>query len=171
MPQRTIITTDQLQKRIADLGRQISHEIPSEAEIVALCVLKGAVFFMTDLVRAMDRDVAVDFLQVSSYGNDTTSSGVVTILKEPQLDLRGKTVLIIEDIVDSGLTMREVDRYIRNKGAAKVMTVTLLDKTASRTVDFQPDYVGFPIGPDFVVGYGLDHAESFRNLPEIRVVE
>ncbi|MBW3565257.1 MAG: hypoxanthine phosphoribosyltransferase [Acidobacteria bacterium] len=171
MPQRTIITTDQLQKRIADLGRQISHEIPPEEEIIALCVLKGAVFFMTDLVRAMDRDVAIDFLQVSSYGNDMTSSGVVTILKEPQLDLRGKTVLVIEDIVDSGLTMREVDRYIRNKGAARVMTVTLLDKAASRTVDFQPDYVGFQIDPDFVVGYGLDHAESFRNLPEIRVVE
>lgn len=171
MPQRTIISTSQLQQRIADLGKQITSEIPVDANVVALCVLKGAVFFMTDLVRAMDRDVAIDFLQVSSYGNDMTSSGVVTVLKEPQLDLRKKTVLVIEDIVDSGLTLREVDRYIRNKGAADVRTVTLLDKPAARKVEFTPDYIGFSIDPMFVVGYGLDHAEKYRNVPEIRVVE
>lgn len=170
MSMRTVISREQLADRIREMGRQLNEELPDEP-IIALCVLKGAVFFMTDLVRAIDRDVAIDFLQVSSYGDSTTSSGVVTIIKEPQLDCNDKIVLIVEDIVDTGLTAREVDRYLRNRGAKDVKLVTLLDKAASRTVDFKPHYVGFEIDPEFVVGYGLDHAEKYRNLPEICVVE
>jgi hypoxanthine phosphoribosyltransferase len=170
MPARTIISREQIQTRIEALGAEIQRDL-GQRQIIALCVLKGAVFFMTDLVRAMAGDVAIDFLQVSSYGNNTSSSGVVTVLKEPQLDMHGQTVLIVEDIIDSGLTIREVHRYIRNRGAAVVRVVTLLDKKASRTVEFEPDYVGFTIEPQFVVGYGLDHAEKYRNLPEIRVID
>ena len=127
-------------------------------------------FFAADLLREMDMDLAVDVIQVSSYGKEKYSSGVVTILKEPQLDMHGKGVLIIEDIVDSGFTIREVHRYIEGRGAARVKVVSLLDKPAARKVPFVPDYIGFTIEPRFVVGYGLDDAELYRNVPEVRVI-
>lgn len=170
MDARTIISSDQIQERVTALGRQIRQDFGDE-QLIALCVLKGAVFFMADLVRAIEGDVAIDFLQVSSYGDSTTSSGVVTVLKEPQLDMHERNVLVIEDIIDSGLTAREVHRYIRNRGASQVRFVTLLNKSATRKVEFEADYVGFEIEPHFVVGYGLDHAEKYRNLPDIRVIE
>jgi len=107
---------------------------------------------------------------VSSYGNEKYSSGVVTILKEPQLDMNGRAVLIVEDIIDSGLSMREVFRYIESRGASIVRTATFLDKPAARKVDFRADYVGFSIDPQFVIGYGLDYAEKYRNIPEIQVL-
>jgi hypoxanthine phosphoribosyltransferase len=128
------------------------------------------VFFCTDLVRNIGLDVALDFIQVSSYGNQKYSSGVVTILKEPQLDMHGKSVLIVEDIIDSGLSMREVFRYIESRGAAMVKTATFLDKPAARKVPFNADYVGFSIDPKFVIGYGLDFAEKYRNIPEVQVL-
>jgi len=151
------------------MGAQISTDF-SGTEMIMLCVLKGAVFFATDLARAMTLDVALDFIQVSSYGNQKYSSGVVTILKEPQLDMHGKAVLIVEDIIDSGLSMREVFRYIESRGASRVKTATFLDKPKSRKVPFQADYVGFSIEPQFVIGYGLDFAEKYRNIPEIQVL-
>jgi hypoxanthine phosphoribosyltransferase len=114
--------------------------------------------------------VALDFIQVSSYGNQKYSSGVVTILKEPQLDMRGKSVLIVEDIVDSGLSIREVNNYIESRGAARVKTASFLDKPKARKVPFAPDYVGFSIEPQFVIGYGLDFAEKYRNIPEVQVL-
>ena len=151
------------------MGKQISADLAGD-EVIALCVLKGAVFFCTDLVRSMDMDVAMDFIQISSYGNQKYSSGVVTILKEPQLDMRGKNVLIVEDIIDSGLSMREVFNYIESRGAAKVKTATFLDKPKARKVQFSADYIGFSIEPQFVVGYGLDFAEKYRNIPEVQVL-
>jgi len=169
MAQTTLISRAQIDGRIAEMGRQISAEFEG-AELIALCVLKGAVFFLTDLVRAMQIDVALDFIQVSSYGNQKYSSGVVTILKEPQLDMHGKSVLIVEDIIDSGLSMREVHRYIESRGAAKVKTATFLDKPKARKVEFRADYVGFSIDPQFVIGYGLDFAEKYRNIPEVQVL-
>lgn len=170
MAARTIITRAEIDERIAALGVQLSADFAAD-ELIALCVLKGAVFFATDLVRAMSINVALDFIQVSSYGSGKESSGVVTILKEPQLDMEGKAVLIVEDIIDSGLTMREVRRYIESRGASRVRVATFLDKPAARRVPFTPDYTGFTIEPQFVVGYGLDHAERYRNLPEVRVLE
>jgi hypoxanthine phosphoribosyltransferase len=121
-------------------------------------------------MRQIQLDVSLDFIQVSSYGNEKYSSGVVTVLKEPQLDMHGRAVLIIEDIIDSGLSMREVFRYIESRGASTVKTATFLDKPASRKVAFKADYVGFPIDPQFVIGYGLDYAERYRNLPDIQVL-
>jgi hypoxanthine phosphoribosyltransferase len=169
MAQTTLFTRDQIDRRVAEMAQQISSDFAG-AELIALCVLKGAVFFCTDLVRHMKIDVALDFIQISSYGNQKYSSGVVTILKEPQLDMKGKSVLIVEDIIDSGLSMREVFNYIESRGAIKVKTATFLDKPKARKVPFTPDYVGFSIEPQFVVGYGLDFAEKYRNIPEVQVL-
>jgi hypoxanthine phosphoribosyltransferase len=169
MAQTTLFTREQIDARVAEMGRQISADFAG-AELIALCVLKGAVFFCADLVRNIGQDVALDFIQVSSYGNQKYSSGVVTILKEPQLDMHGKSVLIVEDIIDSGLSMREVFRYIESRGAATVKTATFLDKPAARKVPFNADYVGFSIDPKFVIGYGLDFAEKYRNIPEVQVL-
>jgi len=169
MAQTTLFTREQIDTRVAEMGRQISADFAG-SELIALCVLKGAVFFCTDLVRNVSLDVALDFIQVSSYGNQKYSSGVVTILKEPQLDMHGKSVLIVEDIIDSGLSMREVFRYIESRGAATVKTATFLDKPAARKVPFTADYVGFSIDPMFVIGYGLDFAEKYRNIPEVQVL-
>jgi len=169
MAQTTLFTRQQIDERVAEMGRQISADFAG-TELIALCVLKGAVFFCADLVRNIAQDVALDFIQVSSYGNQKYSSGVVTILKEPQLDMHGKSVLIVEDIIDSGLSMREVFRYIESRGASTVKTATFLDKPGARKVPFAADYVGFSIEPQFVIGYGLDFAEKYRNIPEVQVL-
>ena len=170
MALRTLISKDSINARVHELAKEITRDFEGN-ELVVLCVLKGAVLFLTDLIRAMDRDLAIDFIQVSSYGNDKKSSGVVTILKEPQLDMHGKGVLIVEDIIDSGMSIREVCRYIESRGASKVKVAAFLDKPAARKFPFVPDYVGFAIAPEFVVGYGLDYAERYRNLPEVAVLE
>ena len=169
MAQTTLFSQAQINQRVAEMGKQISADLAGD-DVIALCVLKGAVFFCTDLVRSMTMDVAMDFIQISSYGNQKYSSGVVTILKEPQLDMKGKAVLIVEDIIDSGLSMREVFNYIESRGAAKVKTATFLDKPKARKVPFHADYVGFSIEPQFVIGYGLDFAEKYRNIPEVQVL-
>jgi len=166
----TLITKDQIAKRVAEMGRQISADYAAATSPIALCVLKGAMFFCADLMRQITIDMALDFIQISSYGNEKYSSGVVTVLKEPQLDMHGRAVLIVEDIIDSGLSMREVFRYIESRGASMLRTATFLDKPAARKVDFRADYVGFSIDPKFVVGYGLDYAERYRNIAEIQVL-
>lgn len=169
MAQVTLITKEQIATRVAEMGRQITEDY-SGTNPIALCVLKGAMFFCSDLMRHVDLDMALDFIQISSYGNEKYSSGVVTVLKEPQLDMHGRAVLIVEDIIDSGLSMREVFRYIESRGASMVRTATFLDKPKARKVEFRADYVGFSIDPQFVIGYGLDYAERYRNLPEIQVL-
>ena len=169
MAQTTLFSREQIDRRVTELAKEISAEFAG-SELIALCVLKGAMFFCADLVREMDLDVHLDFIQISSYGNQKYSSGVVTILKEPQLDMRGRSVLIVEDIIDSGLSIREVNNYIESRGAAKVKTAAFLDKPAARKVDFKPDFVGFSIDPQFVIGYGLDFAEKYRNIPEVQVL-
>ena len=169
MPQTTLITKSQIDQRVAEMGRQITADFAGQ-ELIACCVLKGAMFFCSDLMRHITCDAALDFIQVSSYGTEKYSSGVVTILKEPQLDMHGKAVLIVEDIIDSGLTIREVFRYIESRGATTVRTAAFLDKAAARKVDFKADYVGFTIDPHFVIGYGLDYAEKYRNLPDVQVL-
>jgi hypoxanthine phosphoribosyltransferase len=170
MAQTTLFSKSDIDRRVAEMGAEITRDLAGR-ELIALCVLKGAMFFCSDLMRHIGFDVALDFIQVSSYGNQKTSSGVVTILKEPQLDMRDKSVLIVEDIIDSGLSMNEVFRYIKlDRGAAEVRTATFLDKPTARKIDFKPDYVGFSIDPKFVIGYGLDYAEKYRNIPDIQVL-
>src|ERR1700740_332477 len=143
MPSVTLITKQQIEKRVAEMGREIGADFTGATNPIALCVLKGAVFFCSDLMRNISIDMALDFIQVSSYGNEKYSSGVVTVLKEPQLDMHGRAVLIVEDIIDSGLSMREVFRYIESRGASMVRTATFLDKPKARKVDFKADYIGF----------------------------
>jgi hypoxanthine phosphoribosyltransferase len=169
MAQTTLIARTKIAERVAEMGKEIARDFAG-TEMIALCVLKGGVFFCTDLMREIPMDVALDFIQVSSYGSQKESSGVVTILKEPQLDMHGKAVLIVEDIIDSGLSMREVHRYIQGRGATMVRTATFLDKPAARKVDFTAEYVGFSIEPQFVIGYGLDFAEKYRNIPDVQVL-
>jgi hypoxanthine phosphoribosyltransferase len=169
MPNVTLITKDQIAQRVLAMGRQITADFAGTNPI-ALCVLKGAMFFCSDLMRQINLDIALDFIQVSSYRNEKYSSGVVTVLKEPQLDMHGRAVLIVEDIIDSGLSMREVFRYIESRGASMLRTATFLDKPAARKVEFRAEYVGFSIDPQFVIGYGLDYAERYRNIPEIQVL-
>jgi hypoxanthine phosphoribosyltransferase len=169
MAQTTLFSREQIDRRVAEMAKEVEAEFAG-TELIALCVLKGAMFFCADLVRQMTMDVALDFIQISSYGNNKYSSGVVTILKEPQLDMRGKSVLIVEDIIDSGLSIREVNNYIESRGAAKVKTAAFLDKPGARKVPFAPDFFGFQIDPQFVIGYGLDFAEKYRNIPEVQVL-
>jgi hypoxanthine phosphoribosyltransferase len=170
MAQTTLFSKSDIEKRVAEMGAEITRDLAG-SELIALCVLKGAMFFCSDLMRHIAFDVALDFIQVSSYGDQKTSSGVVTLLKEPQLDMRGKSVLIVEDIIDSGLSMNEVFRYIKlDRGAREVRTATFLDKPTARKVPFKADYVGFSIDPKFVIGYGLDYAEKYRNVPDIQVL-
>jgi hypoxanthine phosphoribosyltransferase len=170
MAQTTLFSKSEIERRVAEMGAEISRDLAG-SELIALCVLKGAMFFCSDLMRHIAFDVALDFIQVSSYGDQKTSSGVVTLLKEPQLDMRGKSVLIVEDIIDSGLSMNEVFRYIKlDRGAREVRTATFLDKPTARKIPFKADYVGFSIDPKFVIGYGLDYAEKYRNIPDIQVL-
>jgi hypoxanthine phosphoribosyltransferase len=168
MPFQTLIAKADLDRRVQEMGAEISRDFEGET-VLALCVLKGGVFFTCDLLRAMSIDVTLDFIQVSSYGSRMQTSGFVTLLKEPQAEIRDRAVLIIEDIVDSGLSMKEVTRYISGRGATKVKVATFLDKPAQRRVEFKPDYVGFTIDPHFVIGYGLDFDEKYRNIPEIQI--
>ena len=170
MTAHTLIDRAQIHERVTAMGAEISRDLASH-DVIVLCVLKGAVFFTADLMRALTMDAALDFIQVSSYGHRKQSSGVVTLHKEPQLDPAGKAVLIVEDIIDSGLSMSEVYRYMEGRGAALVKVATFLDKPASRRVPFKADYVGFTIEPQFVVGYGLDFDERYRGLGEIQVLE
>jgi hypoxanthine phosphoribosyltransferase len=170
MAQTTLFSKSDIEKRVAEMGAEITRDLAG-SELIALCVLKGAMFFCSDLMRHIAFDVALDFIQVSSYGDQKTSSGVVTLLKEPQLDMHGKSVLIVEDIIDSGLSMNEVFRYIKlDRGAREVRTATFLDKPTARRIPFKADYVGFSIDPKFVIGYGLDYAEKYRNVPDIQVL-
>jgi hypoxanthine phosphoribosyltransferase len=170
MAQTTLFSKSDIDRRVAEMGAEITRDLAG-SELIALCVLKGAMFFCSDLMRHIGFDVALDFIQVSSYGDQKTSSGVVTLLKEPQLDMRGKSVLIVEDIIDSGLSMNEVFRYIKlDRGAHDVRTATFLDKPTARKIPFKADYIGFSIDPKFVIGYGLDYAEKYRNIPDIQVL-
>ena len=164
MAQTTLFSREQIDRRVAEMAKEISAEFAG-TELIALCVLKGAMFFCADLVRQMDMDVALDFIQISSYGNQKYSSGVVTILKEPQLDMRGKSVLIVEDIIDSGLTLAYLRKNLLARNPASVEVCALLVREGLQKLDPDLRYVGFRIPPAFVVGYGLDAREEFRNLP------
>ncbi|MBQ3107178.1 MAG: hypoxanthine phosphoribosyltransferase [Firmicutes bacterium] len=162
----TVISQDVLKARVQELGREIAKDYGDES-IMAICILKGAVIFMTDLVRAIGTDVKLDFMAVSSYGNSTKSSGVVKIVKDLDTPIAGENLLIVEDIIDSGRTLKYLKENLESRGPKSIKICTLLDKPARRVVDLKPDYIGFEIEDQFIVGYGLDYAEHFRNLPYI----
>jgi hypoxanthine phosphoribosyltransferase len=160
----------QLQERIADLGRQISRDYAGK-EPIFVGVLKGCFIFMADLVRACDVQCTVDFMVVSSYGSGTVSTGAVKIEKDLSHNIEGRDVIIVEDILDSGNTLSYLREYMEAQKPASIRIVTLMDKPERRTADVTADYVGFTIPDAFVVGYGLDYDQRYRNLPYIGVLK
>ena len=164
-----LVEPDELARRVRELGAEISRDYEGR-EPLLICVLKGAVFFLSDLMRAIDVRCEVDFMAVASYGSATESSGVVRILKDLDAAIEGRDVLIVEDIVDSGLTLQYLLRSLGARGPKTLEVCALLTKPERRRVELSPRYVGFEIPDRFVVGYGLDHAERFRNLPYVAVL-
>lgn len=170
IPVETLITGPQIQQRIQELAAEIRRDIPG-ADIHFVCVLKGAFLFLADLVRAMDGGLTLDFMATSSYGTTQASSGEVRLLKDLDAGLEGRHVVIIEDIVDTGLTLHYLQGILRARGPKSLRTACLLSKPSRRRIDVQIEYVGFTIEDRFVVGYGLDYAELYRNLPYIGVLK
>jgi len=171
MSTRTLISRADLDRRVRELAAEIARDCGSGADLHVVCVLKGAFVFMSDLVRALELPLTLDFMAVASYGTHTTSSGEVRVLKDLDTALEGRDVLIVEDIVDSGLTLHYLQEIIRARGPRSVRTVCLLNKPARRTIDVRVEYIGFDIDDHFVVGYGLDYAGRYRNLPHIAVLD
>lgn len=165
-----LIDRKTVENRIKELAKQIEKDYAGE-EVYCVGLLKGSVVFLSDLVKEINTPVIIDFMSVSSYGSETVSSGDVKILKDTDLDLRGKHVLIVEDIIDTGLTLEHVIRYFKeSKGVRTLKTCTLLSKPERRKVNIDIDYVGFDVPDKFVIGYGLDYDQKYRNLPYIAVV-
>ena len=165
-----MIGPDELAARINDLAREIRQDFPA-GQLHFICVLKGAFLFLGDLIRAMEGDVTIDFMACSSYGAGTTSSGEVRLSKDLDSGLEGRDVIIVEDIVDTGLTLHYLQDILLARGPRSLRTACLLSKPSRRKIDVTIDYVGFTIEDRFVVGYGLDYAEQYRNLPYIGVLE
>jgi len=161
---------EQIQAKIRELGQQLSKEYEGRNPLI-ICVLKGAFIFMADLVKNIDVHCEVDFMAVSSYGASTKSSGVVKIIKDLDVPVEGRDIIIVEDIIDSGLTLSYLIDVLERRNALSIAVVALFDKPGRRTVDLEPDYKGFTIPDAFVVGYGLDYAEKYRNLPFVGVLK
>ena len=167
---RILITQARIQKRIAEMAKQIRADFPNEP-LHLIAVLKGAVFFLSDLARAIPGEVSFDFIAVSSYGKDSRSSGQVKLNKDLDASIEGKTVIVVEDILDTGVTLRYLMRIFEQRKPKRLCIAVLLDKPERRIADDHADYVGFTIPNEFVVGFGLDFAERYRNLPYVAVLE
>ena len=166
-----LIDQDELQAKISELAAAVAADQPADGQPPLLvCVLKGAVTFLTDFARAMPVPVELEFMAVSSYGSATSSSGVVRILKDLDRDITGRRVIIVEDIIDSGLTLSWLKENLESRGAKSVRICTMLRKPEAAKIDVEVAYVGFDIPTDFVVGYGLDYAEGYRNLRDVGVL-
>lgn len=166
---RILVTQEEIRAAVRKLGEQITKDYAGKAPVL-LGILKGAVVFFSDLMREIDLPVTIEFMAVSSYGQATKNSGVVKIVKDLDHDITGRDILIVEDIVDSGVTLHYLKQHLASRGAASIRIATLLDKPARRRVDLKADYSCFEIPDAFVVGYGLDYAEKYRNLPDIGVL-
>ena len=165
-----LIDEETLQNRIRELGQKISKDYAGK-NLMLICVLKGAVLFMANLAQNIDVPLEMDFMAVSSYGNSTESSGVVRIIKDLDASIENKDLLIVEDIVDSGLTLSYLIDLLKGKGVKSLKICSLLEKPARRIAKIDIDYIGFQVPDEFVVGYGLDYAEKYRNLPYIGVLK
>jgi hypoxanthine phosphoribosyltransferase len=164
------LTEEEVDKRIKEIGEQISRDYAGKS-VHLVCVLKGGSFFMCELAKRITVPVSLDFMSVSSYGKDTKSSGVVKIVKDLDESLKDKDVIVVEDIVDSGRTLSYLLEMLNDRGPRSLHLCTLLDKPERRVIDVTVDYTGFAIPDEFVVGYGLDYDQKYRNLPYIGVVE
>ncbi|HOO27817.1 MAG TPA: hypoxanthine phosphoribosyltransferase [Lachnospiraceae bacterium] len=167
---RVLLSEQQVDRRIQEIGEKISKDYKGRS-VHLVCVLKGGTFFLCELAKRISIPVSIDFMSVSSYGNETKSSGVVRIVKDLDEPLKDKNVIVVEDIIDSGRTLSYLLSILKERGPASLALCTLLDKPERRVVDVAVDYTGFEIPDEFVVGYGLDYAQKYRNLPYIGVVE
>ena len=167
---RKLLSEEEIDKRIAEIAEQISRDY-GEEQVHLICVLKGGVFFTCELAKRLRVPVSLDFMCVSSYGVDTKSSGVVKIVKDLDEGIEGKNVLVVEDIIDSGRTLSYLLRNLKNRNPKSLKLCTLLDKPERRVVEVNVEYTCFEIPDEFVVGYGLDYAQKYRNLPYVGVVE
>ena len=166
---RTLLTRSRIQKRIREMGREIRRDFPGEP-LILVGVLKGAVLFLADLARQIGGEVTFDFIAVSSYGKDTKSSGQVKLNKDLDAGIEGKSVIVVEDILDTGLTLQYLLRVLEQRKPKHLRVAVLLDKAERRIAAVHADYVGFVIPNEFVVGYGLDYAERYRNLPDVGIL-
>lgn len=166
---KTLLTREQIESRIKELAKEIQKDYQGK-ELYVLGLLKGSVVFMTDLIKEIDLPLVIDFMSVSSYSGHTTT-GVVKILKDVDINMEGKNVLIVEDIIDTGLTLSHVTKLLKERGIKSLKICSLLDKPSRRLVEMKGDYIGFEIPDKFVIGYGLDNNQYCRNLPFIGVVE
>ena len=165
-----LLSEEQIRARIADLGAQITRDYAGLNPLL-IGVLKGALFFLSDLMRAIDTRLSLEFMAISSYGSSTRTSGEVRIMKDLDVPIEGRHILVVEDIVDTGLTLSYLLANLQSRGAASVKLAALLDKFERRQKEVNIDYLGFQIPDEFVVGYGLDFAERYRNLPFIAVLK
>lgn len=168
--EKILITQEEIHQRCEELGKELTHVFKNKVPLV-VGVLKGAVPFMADIVRQMDTYIEIDFMDVSSYGNATVSSGEVKIVKDLDTNVKGRDMLIVEDIIDSGRTLKYLVDLFKYRQANSVTIVTLLDKQEGRVVDIEADYIGFDVPNEFVVGYGLDFTQKYRNLPYVGVLK
>jgi len=167
---RVLISAEKIQARIREMGEEISRDYP-EGQLHFVCILKGAVFFMTDLARAMKRDVLLEFMGISTYGKGKTTSGEVKVTKDLEATIEGADVLVVEDIVDSGVTLNYLLHVLDQRKPRSIRIAALLDKPERRLRPVTVTYVGFRIPDEFVIGYGLDYAEKYRNLDDICVLD
>lgn len=166
---RIMLTEEEVQKKVEELAQAINQDYP-DGEVVVVGILKGCFVFVADLVRKLKADVRVHFMQVSSYGDGTESTGEIIIKKDLDIDIAGKHVILAEDIIDSGNTLSKLVPLLKSRNPASVKVCALLSKPSRRQVEFEADYTGFEIPDEFIVGYGLDCAEAYRQLPYIAVV-
>ncbi|MCX7885467.1 MAG: hypoxanthine phosphoribosyltransferase [Caloramator sp.] len=165
-----LLTEEEIKNKVKELSEQIIKDFP-KGDIILIGILKGSVIFVADLMRSMNINVTMDFMAVSSYGMSSNTSGIVRILKDLDFDIENKDVVIVEDIIDTGTTLKYLYEYLKARNPRNLKICCLLDKVDRRKVDIKADYVGFSIPDEFVVGYGLDYAEKFRNLPYIGILK
>ncbi len=168
--QKILISKEQIAKRVKELGEEITRDYKGES-VLMVAILRGAVVFFSDLVKSVDLDVRFDFMVVSSYGSSSVTSGEVRILKDISQPIEGVNVIIVEDIIDTGNTLKNLKKMLLTRNPKSLKIASLLDKPSRRRVEIEGDYVGFEVPNEFVVGYGLDYAEKYRNLPEIGVLK
>lgn len=170
--ERVLFSEEQIAKKVKEAGIWLDERFKGAEKLpLAIGVLKGSVIFMCDVIRAMKTPVELDFMTVSSYGNGTVSSGELKIKNDLTADVKGRDVLLIEDIVDTGYTLKSLTKLMEERGAKSFTTVTLFDKPSRRKVDVKADYSCFEVGDEFIVGYGLDYAQKYRNLPCVGVLK
>ena len=167
---KILVTEEQIAQRCKELGRQLDHDYADRHDVLFVGILKGSIPFMAELIKRVSIDIQIDFMAVSSYSG-TESLGDIKIIKDLEQSIQGRDLVLVEDIVDTGVTINSLKTLLYNKGAHEVKVVTLLDKPSRRQVDITADYIGFEVGNEFVVGFGLDYNQRYRNLPYVGVLK